>query len=265
MYKWPDSIAETTEQLRRFSSLDDVSLLRGNAKIHRDLWEVGDFEDAEVRGGEEDFLWGKGTPKNKFSSKMEEDNDESAEIQTYYSFDTLRRSARTTTENPDRGVEHGVAGRIGEDPYRFRHRQLSPWPIYQTSREICAPASFFISSSSATALLFDDRAMNTSISAPCMHSSFYDDEEPNSTVLRRAKSDVEEVTSSAISPASITDPIMKEPKKKKKAFALALHLKRQREREKQKRVGDRMATELWGSATTLEKVKKEYKSLKGIP
>ena len=174
---------------------------------------------------------------------------------------TLRRSART----PDRRVEHGVAGRIGEDLDRFRHRRLSPWPIYQTSREICAPASFFISSSSATALLFDDRAMNTSISAPCMHSSFYDDEEPNSTVLRRAKSDVEEVTSSAISPASITDPIMKEPKKKKKAFALALHLKRQREREKQKRVGDRMATELWGSATTLEKVKKEYKSLKGIP
>jgi len=88
-----------------------------------------------------------------------------------------------------------------------------------------------------------DWVMNTTFSAPCMHSCFYDDEELNSTVLRRAKSDVEEVMSSVILPPSITDPILKEPKKKK-AFALALHLKRQREREKQKHVGDRMVTEM---------------------
>ena len=262
MYKWPDSIAETTEQLRRFSSSDDVSLLRGSAKIHRDLWEIGDFQDAEVRGREEHFLWGKGTPKNKFSSKMEEDNDESAEIQTYYSFENLTTVCTDTRQKG--GTRGGRKDRGGPGSFSPQ-AAFSLADLSDQQGDLYAPASFFISSSSATE---HDRAMNTTFSAPCMHSCFYDDEEPNSTVLRRAKSDVEEVMSSVISPPSITDPILKEPKKKK-AFALALHLKRQREREKQKRVGDRMATELWGnatqSATTLEKVKKEYKSLKGIP
>jgi len=256
MYQWPASNEETTEQLRRFNT----SSKSVQALVDSDVFEtISDDRDAE---GEEEPV-----PRVFYSFE-----DVSVDQRWFFnsnisSSNNCSQEQQQEDDEQDASIDAGHTKKRNPRETSFSLATLSGEPSM-------LPRSFFLSSEEDNGgvpwgcclqIANSDSAVVRVVAGGGGAAKNDEEEEDEYAALRRVRSDVEETSK------------RKELEAEQKQTGASLgNLKKQRrwghnirdllpKKQKAKLEEDRRAQALWGSATSLDKVKKEARSLKGIP